>query len=140
MPAGLPQGGLEYLLSALEGYYLYRAMVTFNNNRGRTSTALAISPWRLRSRLVSCRLADLNKNRLLALGEDSFPKPVIPEGLAPDWSGGDIELDAILLTVERHFIHKAMAASNGNKTEAAALLSVSRRSFQHRLDKTHYLS
>lgn len=140
MLAGLPQGGIEYLLSALEGYYLYRAMFTFNNNRGRTATALAISPWRLRSRLVSCRLADLNKDRLLALGEASFPKPELPEGLAPDWSDEEIEMDAILLAVERHFIQKALTASNGNKTEAAALLGVSRRSFQHRLDKTHYLS
>ena len=136
---GLPHGGIEDLLSALEGYYLYRALVTFNNSRGRSATALAISPWRLRTRLVAHGLADLNKPRLLALGEASFPKSVLPEGLAPDWQEDDIDLDAILLAVERHFIHEALIASGGNKTEAASLLGVSRRSFQHRLEKTGYL-
>lgn len=138
--AGLPPGGIEDLLAELEAYYLYRALVTTNNSRGRSASILAISPWRLRTRLVAHGLSDLNKARLLALGEHSFPMPQLPDGLAPDWQGEEIDMDAILLGVERHFIHEALTASGGNKTEAATLLGVSRRSFQHRLDKTGYVS
>lgn len=135
---GLPPGGIDDLLASLEGYYLYQALVTCGGSRGRCATTLAISPWRLRTRLVSHDLADLNKTKLMALGADRFPKPHLAPGLAPDWSGGDINLDDILLAVEKHFIHEALSASGGNKTEAATLLGLSRRSFQHRLERTGY--
>ena len=134
----LPPGGIDELLNALEVYYLYRTLVAFGGVRGRAAACLAISPWRLRSRLVSLDLADLNRSKLAALGEESFPKPWLPEGLAPDWSGADLNLDAVMLAVERYFIHEALSVSCGNKTEAASLLGLSRRSFQHRLERTGY--
>ena len=134
----LPPGGIDDLLAGLEVYYLYRGLVDSNNARGRTATSLAISPWRLRTRLVAYDLAELSNSKLNAMGSDRFPKPDLPPGLAPDWTGADLNLDDILLAVERHFIHEALAASGGNKTEAASLLGLSRRSFQHRLEKTNY--
>ncbi len=134
----LPPGGIDELLGNLEVYYLYRALLTYGGARGRAAACLAISPWRLRSRLVSLELADLNRAKLAALGEDHYPKPWLPEGLAPDWNGSEMNLDAVMLTVERHYIHEALTVSCGNKTEAAALLGLSRRSFQHRLERTGY--
>ena len=136
---GLPHGGIDTLIAELEVYYLYRALMASAGGRGRTATALAISPWRLRTRLVAHRLADLSNSRLTSLGESRFPKPVLPEGLAPDWVGEDINLDEIFIAVERYFIKQALTASCGNKTEAAGLLGLSRRSFQHRLEKTQYV-
>lgn len=134
----LPPGGIDDLLAGLEVYYLYRALVAAGNARGRTATSLSISPWRLRTRLVAHELSELNNSKLNALSGDHFPKPDLPPGLAPDWTDEDLNLDDILLAVERHFIHEALAASGGNKTEAASLLGLSRRSFQHRLEKTNY--
>jgi DNA-binding NtrC family response regulator len=40
--------------------------------------------------------------------------------------------------VERHFIGEALKTALGNKTEAASLLCLSRRSFQHRMERTDY--
>ncbi|MDR2945470.1 MAG: hypothetical protein LBV79_01810, partial [Candidatus Adiutrix sp.] len=134
----LPPGGIDDLLAGLEVYYLYRALAASGNARGRTATALTISPWRLRARLVAYELADLSAGKLASLGPDRFPKPDLPQGLAPDWTATELNLDEILLAVERHFIHEALTTGGGNKTEAASLLGLSRRSFQHRLDKTNY--
>ncbi|MDR3038621.1 MAG: sigma 54-interacting transcriptional regulator [Candidatus Adiutrix sp.] len=135
---GLPSGGIDELMTGLEVYYLYRTLVAARGGRGRAAAALGISPWRLRTRLVACELADLNGPELLALGDDRFPKPDLPPGLAPDWTDEDLGLDDILIAVERHFIRKALAAAGGNKTEAASLLGLSRRSFQHRQERTGY--
>ncbi len=132
----LPPGGIDELLASVEAYYVYRALRDSGNIRGRAATALAISPYVLRERLTKYELADLGRTGLAALGEDHFPKPPLPPGLAPDWAGEDLNLDGILLDLERHFIHEALTASHGNKTEAAALLGLSRRSFQHRLERT----
>ena len=135
---GLRAGGLDELMAGLEVYYFYRSLLSARGARGRAAAALGISPWRLRARLVAYRLSDLNYQELVALGEDQFPKPVLPAGLAPDWPGREIALDDILITVERQFIHQALAAAGGNKTEAASLLGLSRRSFQHRQERTDY--
>lgn len=134
----LPPGGIDDLLAGLEVYYLYRALVASGNARGRAAALLAISPWRLRTRLVAYELAELSSGKLAELSSDLFPKPDLPPNLAQDWTGAEVNLDDILLAVERHFIHEALAASGGNKTEAASLLGLSRRSFQHRLEKTNY--
>jgi two-component system response regulator PilR (NtrC family) len=133
---GLPAGGLDELMAGLEAYYFYRSLIAARGGRGRAAEALGISPWRLRTRLAACGLADLNYQELLALGEDRFPKPDLPPGLAPDWSGGEAALDDILIAVERHLIRRALAAAGGNKTEAASLLGLSRRSFQRRQERT----
>jgi two-component system response regulator PilR (NtrC family) len=135
---GLPQGGLDELLAGLEDYYLYRGLLAAGGLRGRTAASLGISPWRLRIRLVAHELADLNHQGLLTSGGDRFPKPDLPPGLAPDWTGAALNLDTVMIETERHFIREALAATNGNKTEAAGLLGLSRRSFQHRQERTHY--
>lgn len=135
---GLPSGGIDELLNSLEIYYLFRAMYTTVGIRGRAATMLDISPWRLRARLVSHNLPDLGKAQLQTIKEDSFPKPELPHGLAPDWTAAALNLDAIMITVEKHFITNALAASEDNQTEAASLLGLSRRSFQHRLERTSY--
>jgi two-component system response regulator PilR (NtrC family) len=135
---GLPPGGIDELIAGLEAYYFYRCLLSARGGRGRAAAALGISPWRLRTRLVACGLAELNYHELTALGADRFPKPDIPPGLAPDWTGEEIALDSIIIAVERHFIRQALAAAGGNKTEAAALMGLSRRSFQHRQERTGY--
>jgi transcriptional regulator with PAS, ATPase and Fis domain len=58
--------------------------------------------------------------------------------MAPSWAGQELVLDDILHSVERFFIKKALDKTADNKTEAATLLGLSRRSFQHRLERTNY--
>jgi two-component system response regulator PilR (NtrC family) len=135
---GLPPGGVDELLGRLEVYYLYRALTTATGRRGQAATLLSISPWRLKNSLVAHDLNELSRSQLAGLKPDLFPKPALPPGLAPDWVGDDLNLDDIQIAVERHFIHQALTASGQNKTEAAALLGLSRRSFQHRLERTGY--
>ncbi|MDR1920227.1 MAG: sigma 54-interacting transcriptional regulator, partial [Candidatus Adiutrix sp.] len=135
---GLPAGGIDELLATLESYYIYRAMFMTGGLRGRAADLLTISPFRLRARLGSCELSDLSPSALAKIEPEKFPKPELPEGLAPDWSPEGLDLDETLHAVERHFIHEALTGSAGNKTEAASLLGLSRRSFQHRLERTGY--
>jgi two-component system response regulator PilR (NtrC family) len=134
----LPVGGIDDILTSLEGYYLFNALLTAGGARGRAASMLSISPWRLRMRLVACSLSEHNPVELASLPKDRFPRPVVPEDLAPIWTGQDINLDEILHSVERFFIKKALDKTNDNKTEAASLLGLSRRSFQHRLERTNY--
>lgn len=46
-----------------------------------------------------------------------------------------VALDTILEEIERAYIEKAMACTDGNKNKAAELLGVSLRSFRYRVDK-----
>ncbi|MDR1677608.1 MAG: sigma 54-interacting transcriptional regulator [Deltaproteobacteria bacterium] len=134
----LVPGGLDNVLTSLEGYYLYNALMTAGGNRGQTSILLGISPWRLRMRLMAFNLADLNPVQLLSIPKERFLKPSLPEEVAPEWTGQAIKLDDILHAVERQFIKLALERSNDNKTEAANVLGLSRRSFQHRIERTDY--
>jgi two-component system response regulator PilR (NtrC family) len=134
----LVPGGLDNVLTALEGYYLYNALMAAGGNRGRTSLLLGISPWRLRMRLMVFSLGDLNPVKLMSIPKDRFTKPRLPGDVAPDWDGKAIKLDEILHAVERGFIKLALENSNDNKTEAANALGLSRRSFQHRIERTNY--
>jgi two-component system response regulator PilR (NtrC family) len=134
----LPVGGIDDILTSLEGYYLFNALLSAGGARGRAATMLGISPWRLRMRLVAYSLSEHNPVELANIPKERFPRPIVPESLAPQWSGKDADLDGILHSVERHFIKKALDKTNDNKTEAAALLGLSRRSFQHRLERTDY--
>jgi DNA-binding NtrC family response regulator len=134
----LVPGGLDDILTSLEGYYLYNALMTAGGNRGRTSILVGISPWRLRMRLMAFSLADLNPVELMGIPRDRFPKPALPDDVAPDWAGTSLKLDDILHAVERQFIKLALENSNDNKTEAANALGLSRRSFQHRIERTGY--
>jgi two-component system response regulator PilR (NtrC family) len=131
-------GGLDNVLTYLEGYYLYNALMTAGGNRSRTSNLVGISPWRLRMRLMAFSLSDLNPVELLSIPKDRFSKPALPESIAPDWTGASIKLDEILHAVERQFIKLALENSNDNKTEAANSLGLSRRSFQHRIERSGY--
>jgi two-component system response regulator PilR (NtrC family) len=134
----LVPGGLDNVLTSLEGYYLYNALMTAGGNRGRTAISLGISPWRLRMRLMAFSLADLNPVQLMSIPQERFPRPNLPEDVAPEWTDKAIKLDEILHAVERQFIKLALENSNDNKTEAANALGLSRRSFQHRIDRTNY--
>jgi two-component system response regulator PilR (NtrC family) len=134
----LPMGGIDDVLTSLEGYYLFNALLVAGGARGRAAALLSISPWRLRMRLVAYSLSDINPVELGAIPKERFPKPTVPEEMAPSWSGKELVLDDILHSVERYFIKKALDKTNDNKTEAATLLGLSRRSFQHRLERTNY--
>ncbi len=46
-----------------------------------------------------------------------------------------VSLDEILSEIERAYLEKALASSNGNKTKAAELLGISFRAMRHRIDK-----
>ncbi|MDR1313813.1 MAG: sigma 54-interacting transcriptional regulator [Deltaproteobacteria bacterium] len=134
----LPVGGIDDVLTSLEGYYLFNALLVAGGARGRAAAMMAISPWRLRMRLVAFSLAELNPVELGLIPKDRFPRPTVPEEMAPTWTGQELVLDDILHSVERFFIKQALDKTNDNKTEAATLLGLSRRSFQHRLERTSY--
>jgi two-component system response regulator PilR (NtrC family) len=136
----LPVGGIDDVLTSLEGYYLFNALLLAGGARGRAAAMLGISPWRLRMRLVAYSLSELNPVELATVPKDRFPKPTVPEEMAPTWNGQEIVLDDILHSVERYFIKQALDKTGDNKTEAATLLGLSRRSFQHRLERTNYES
>ncbi|MGL4208966.1 MAG: sigma 54-interacting transcriptional regulator [Candidatus Adiutrix sp.] len=132
----LPPGGIDELLATLESYYLYQALYATSGIKGQAAIMLSISPWRLRARLAAYDLSDLSPLMLAKMPGESFPKPNLPNHLAPDWQSEGLNLDGTLLAVEKFFISEALAIASGNKTEASTLLGLSRRSFQHRLDKT----
>ncbi|MDR1039417.1 MAG: sigma 54-interacting transcriptional regulator [Deltaproteobacteria bacterium] len=134
----LPVGGIDDVLTSLEGYYLFNALLVAGGARGRAANMLGISPWRLRMRLVAYSLSELNPVELGTIPRDRFPRPTVPEEMAPSWNGQELVLDDILHSVERYFIKKALDKTSDNKTEAATLLGLSRRSFQHRLERTNY--
>ncbi|MDR2387652.1 MAG: sigma-54 dependent transcriptional regulator, partial [Deltaproteobacteria bacterium] len=71
----LVPGGLDNVLTSLEGYYLYNALMAAGGNRGRTAISLSISPWRLRMRLMAFSLADLNPVQLMSIPQERFPRP-----------------------------------------------------------------
>jgi two-component system response regulator PilR (NtrC family) len=135
---GLPPGGMDEMLSRLEGYYLYQALIAASGARGRTASLLAISPWRLRTRLVAYDLIDLGYNQLARLTPAAFKRPELPPGLGPEFTPAGLNMGEAMIEVERHFISEALKAAADNKTEAAPLLGLSRRSFQHRLERTNY--
>lgn len=53
----------------------------------------------------------------------------------PEITGGGIDLDMLVEDLEKRYILEALRTTNGVKTEAARLLSLSFRSFRHRLHK-----
>jgi two-component system response regulator PilR (NtrC family) len=134
----LPVGGIDDVLTSLEGYYLFNALLVAGGARGRAASMLGITPWRLRMRLISYSLSELNPVELGTIPKDRVPRPTVPEEMAPMWNGQMLVLDDILHAVERFFIKKALDKTGDNKTEAATLLGLSRRSFQHRLERTNY--
>lgn len=53
----------------------------------------------------------------------------------PDINSQDFDLDFLLAEMEKSYILKALAMTNGAKSEAAKILNISFRSFRHRLAK-----
>ncbi|MDR2349698.1 MAG: sigma 54-interacting transcriptional regulator [Deltaproteobacteria bacterium] len=134
----LPEGGLENLLIAVEGYYLYNAHISSYGIRSRTATLLGISPWRLRVRLNAFGFSKINDRQLTAIPEEIYTMPKLYKGFEiPEWNNKEIDLDRILHEVEAHYIQEALVLTNNNQTEAARILELSRRSFQHRLNKSN---
>jgi transcriptional regulator with PAS, ATPase and Fis domain len=134
----LPPGGLDDVLTALEIYYIFNALVVADGRRGLTAKLLNISPWRLRARLIFLDLNDIDPKSLAAMPAGRYPKPPLPSGLAPDWTGSNVNLYGIIQKVELHYIHLAMKQSRDNKTEAAMILGLTLRSFKHRLERSNY--
>ncbi len=75
--------------------------------------------------------------------EDDFPflkdgtkeTPQKRENPPDHFPAGGINLDEIMLEIERSWVQAALKAADGNKTRAAALLQISFRSFRYRLNK-----
>jgi two-component system response regulator PilR (NtrC family) len=64
------------------------------------------------------------------------PVPVLPgEQEEPFTLEGGLDLEAHLNTIERRCLERAIAATNGNRTQAAKLLGITFRSFRYRLLK-----
>jgi len=70
---------------------------------------------------------------------DMLPREIFQASTAPpsfpDISGPDFDLDSLLAEMEKSYILRALAMTNGAKNEAARLLNISFRSFRHRLAK-----
>jgi DNA-binding NtrC family response regulator len=72
------------------------------------------------------------------IGETDLPARVratVSAGMHPRHEDESIQLDAFLLEVERELIDRAMKTANGNKSQAARLLGVSRPRLLRRLEQ-----
>ncbi len=65
-------------------------------------------------------------------GPGDSPGPSGPDDHLPD-SG--LDLESVVVDLERHFIVQALERTGGNQTEAAKLLSISRDQLRYRLEK-----
>jgi len=78
-----------------------------------------------------------------SLSSESLPeyikRPLKPKldklGSELAWQVGGVDVEEILMKVEREFLLKAMEEAGGVKKEAAKLLNISMRSIRYRLDK-----
>jgi len=68
------------------------------------------------------------------LPEEFFMAPRKGTGL-PEVDDEGVDLEKIMEEIEKDYLLKALAKSNGSKTDAAKLLNLSFRSFRHRLYK-----
>ncbi|MDR1608921.1 MAG: sigma 54-interacting transcriptional regulator [Deltaproteobacteria bacterium] len=134
----LPPGGLDDILTSLEVYYLFHALLTADGRRSLAAKLVNISPWRIRVRLTALGLTNLDGPQLKSISPDRYPKPPLSQELAPEWTGANIDLVEIMRQVERHYIHLAMKQSGDNKTEAAMLLGLTLRAFKHRVERANY--
>lgn len=65
-------------------------------------------------------------------GPRDGPGPAGPDDHLPD---GGLDLEGVVVDLERHFILQALERTGGNQTEAAKLLSISRDQLRYRLEK-----
>lgn len=65
------------------------------------------------------------------------PSPVTPRlsDPAPELPDDGLDLEDVVVDLERHYIVEALKRTGGNQTEAAALLSISRDQLRYRLEK-----
>jgi two-component system response regulator PilR (NtrC family) len=70
---------------------------------------------------------------------DDLPEEVFaevdPSAALPGIGAEGIDLEKVVEEIEKNYLNKALAKTNGNKTDAAKLLNLSFRSFRHRLKK-----
>jgi two-component system response regulator PilR (NtrC family) len=70
---------------------------------------------------------------------DDLPEEVFaevnPSAALPGIGDEGIDLEKVVEEIEKNYLNKALAKTNGNKTDAAKLLNLSFRSFRHRLKK-----
>ena len=61
--------------------------------------------------------------------------PADPFDGGEDLPTGGLDLKGVVTDLERRYIEQAMERTNGNQTEAARLLSISRDQLRYRLEK-----
>jgi len=70
---------------------------------------------------------------------DDLPEEVFaevnPSATLPGIGDEGIDLEKVVEEIEKNYLNKALAKTNGNKTDAAKMLNLSFRSFRHRLKK-----
>jgi len=70
---------------------------------------------------------------------DDLPEEVFaevnPSTALPGIGDEGIDLEKVVEEIEKNYLNKALAKTNGNKTDAAKMLNLSFRSFRHRLKK-----
>ena len=127
---------LENIMAGLERYILLLALRDSKGLKYKTAELLGISSWRLRGRISNHGLGKLNLTQINEEASSARPPAEIPEELTPIWTEIGLELDKVLLKVEKYFLDQALEMSGGSKTKAAYILGISRRSFLHRLDRS----
>lgn len=128
--------GLDRILGDLERLALAQALVAADGIRQKAAELLGITTYRLRSRLSRHDMNGLDRQHLEEIIRDTAELPGVPPDLAPRWDEQGFNLGALLLDVEKQLIEKALQTAGGSKTEAAALLGLTRRTLHHRLWKT----
>ena len=128
---------LDRILTDLERHVLAQALVAADGGpRLKAAELLGITTYRLRSRLSRYNMNALDLQHLEEIARDTENLPDVPAELAPRWDEQGLDLGALLLDVEKHLLGEALQATGGSKTEAAALLGLTRRTLHHRLLRT----
>ena len=128
--------GLDRILSDLERHLLAKALLATDNVRLKAAELLGITTYRLRSRLSRYDMNGLDLQHLGEIAGETEALPGVPPELVPSWDEQGVDLGALLLEVEKHLLEEAIQVAGGSKTEAAALLGLTRRTLHHRLLRT----
>ena len=131
-----PKPGLDRILSDLERHLLAKALLATDNVRLKAAELLGITTYRLRSRLSRYDMNGLDLQHLGEIADETEALPGVPPELVPRWDEQGVDLGALLLEVEKHLLEEAIQVAGGSKTEAAALLGLTRRTLHHRLLRT----
>ncbi|MEW5722400.1 MAG: sigma 54-interacting transcriptional regulator [Thermodesulfobacteriota bacterium] len=139
-PAGPEKAepGLDQVLWEVERGYLLQALFTSAGVRQRAAELLGLSTWRLRSRLKAQGVDDLGPREIQDLIRTDRTAG-LPDHLAPSWTEEGLDLDLVLLRIEKYLIERAVTRAGGSKTKAAELLGLSPRALHGRLARTRKL-